>query len=138
MVNAFEPRPGCDLPYVESIPHNLVGSCLIPEAPEPIYQSLELPPIPLPPSPGCAVIKTLVEVTRDDDKPADLVIEPEYINDDYCFPLLNFDLNLPCDCAEMKTGEITVDGAEDFLLDKGYSLENIEYMITEEEVCYDQ
>ena len=43
-----------------------------------------------------------------------------------------------CTIYRITADEITVDGAEDFLLDKGYSLENIEYMITEEEVCYDQ
>jgi hypothetical protein len=111
-MSVFPIRPDCPLPDVPPIGRNLIQTCEIPGAPDPIFQGLEFPPIPVPAPIGCAEIITNVELIRDDNLPAKFEIDIEYKDDDFCFPEWKFDINIPCECTVIRNGKIKVKGGE--------------------------
>lgn len=59
---AFNSRPGCPIPVIPKLELPLLDDCLIPEAPDPIFEAPEIDPIIDPPDIGCPPIQFDVDV----------------------------------------------------------------------------
>lgn len=102
---AFSSRSDCPIPYVPEIIPNLVKDCIIPPVPDPFFEAINFPPI-LPPIPlGCPSISFSGSMHSG----SPLSVSTRFSQQDgldNCFPVLNFDLQIPFECASISTRNI--------------------------------
>jgi len=114
-MTAFPSRPGCPIPEVEKIPHDLVRDCVVPVPPDPFFEGFTFPPIPVPAPIGCAKIEIEKKDTSFSTAPftlpapkPELEVGVSYRDGDQCFPSLEFDLAIPCICTDITVAKADV------------------------------
>jgi len=102
---AFSSRSDCPIPYVPEIIPHLVKDCVIPPVPDPFFEAVNFPPI-LPPIPlGCPSISFSGSLHSG----SPLSVSTRFSQQDgidNCFPILNFDLQIPFECASFSVRNI--------------------------------
>jgi hypothetical protein len=110
---AFRDRDGCPIPYIPQLDLELVQDCLIPEAPDPIFEAPEIDPIIPPPNIGCppiwlnmrrSALRQVYSWIIPDRfvKPRPIVpnyaqfaVDISYRDDDYCAPNIDIEVAMP-------------------------------------------
>ena len=102
---AFSSRSDCPIPYVPNIVPDLVKDCIIPPVPDPFFEAINFPPI-LPPIPlGCPSIS--FSGSMHSGSPFSVSTRfSQQDGIDNCFPILNFDLQIPFECASFSARNI--------------------------------
>ncbi len=102
---AFSSRSDCPIPYVPEIIPDLVKDCVIPPVPDPFFEAINFPPI-LPPIPlGCPSIS--FSGSMHSGSPFSVSTHfSQQDGIDNCFPILNFDLQIPFECASISIRNI--------------------------------